>query len=568
MDIRELTGEGVPEQGPKRQGPPPVRKRSADPELNWENLKEFFRLTGGSFFYCLSAAFVAYGIVKLMGPVLSADKTLGDALPGVFTLGVYELALLGVMILIVSRKVVDDAISLVVLVAMFLVATSMALGSVADKGVGACFFLGLGGIALAVGKLCAMRRFARIPFRALSVAGVVLLMACNYWGPVLLARSIANAPAQEAARRGLWLSVWLVMFMGAGFVIAEAMRTKVRREGQEKGRAAFLQTRAMVYVFALILVAASGVHQYSMAFTFALERVLGDFVPVTFVGTVLLLEIVRHWRQRFGAVEIIISCVPLVVMLLAIWGKSVLASGEFGLGLICYPPVILGLSGLVIAGLGLYHRWYPLLVVAVLYGLAVVLTSGFSPEHPHDLNMRLCFGILVVGLLAYGLVIRNEYVCLAGLAVLCLGLSMSERFWEFAESQELTVVGGQAGVWGLGSVALCLLFGSRVHRAIRVFGALCVAGCAFDYLPISLDWRYAVVVTGTVVVVAGLWLRARDIAAIVILWAPSVVKVCMLIEKHLVHWRFVILGFLTLGVGMVVSLLKHRIKERTDAEEP
>ena len=107
--------------------------------LTLDNIKSFLRLTGGSPLYCLSAVFIAYGIVKVLGPILAASESLRGALPCILTLHVYELALLAVLIVIVSRKVVDDAISVGVLIAVFMVGTSMALGSVGDRG----SFLGL-----------------------------------------------------------------------------------------------------------------------------------------------------------------------------------------------------------------------------------------------------------------------------------------------------------------------------------------------------------------------------------------------------------------------------------------
>lgn len=55
-----------------------------------------------------------------MGPILSKGGALRESLPCIFTLHVYELALLGVLVLIVTRKVVDDAISVAILTALFL----------------------------------------------------------------------------------------------------------------------------------------------------------------------------------------------------------------------------------------------------------------------------------------------------------------------------------------------------------------------------------------------------------------------------------------------------------------
>ena len=556
MDINETRNEGGGEPKPERREPRPTKPVFSSDVMDANTWKRFSQLTGGSILYCLSAVLIIYGVVKLMGPVLSGEGVLKDALPCILTLHVYELALLGVLVLIVSRKVVDDAISIVILMALFLVGTSMALGSVTDKGLAACLYIGLVSIVVAFGKFHVVRRYVRIPFRVMSLVGLGGLITINYLGPVLMARSVALDPAQEPARRDLWLFLWLSMLIAAGFVLIEALREKNPQQKKGNNRAPFLQTSAMVYVFALIVVVASGVHQYAMAFAFALERVLGDFVPVTTLAAFLLLEISRRWSKRFGGTEIAITCVPLAMMLLAIQQKSVLASSEFGPGLVFYPPVWFGLTGLAIAGLGWYHRWKPLRFVAFAYVLGVILTAGFSPEHPHDLNMYACVGTLVVAIILYGLFIRNPNVCLAGIIILCSGLSFLDSFSKFAASYQVTEAGGLSGVFGLGSVVLYLIFGIRLHKAIRIISALCLAGFMFDYLQDYTHLRYLVVLLGTGLLVTGLWFRTKDILVISILLVPSLVRLYIL-AKRLAYWRFVILSFLLLGAGTFVSLLKR-----------
>lgn len=565
MDIPETTKENGCEPELEPREPKPTKPISSGDILDLNTWKGFFNLTGGSLLYCLSAVFVAYGIVKVMGPILSDSDSLLSALPCIFTLHIYELALLGVLILIVSKKVVDDAISVVILMSLFLVGTSIAQGAVADRDITISFFVGLFGITVAFGKFYAMRRFARIPFGALSVWGLGVLMVCNCLGPILMARSISVDPSQEFARRGLWMFLWVTILIAAGIVLIEAMRGKYQQA--EQNDRAFLQSPVMAYVFALILLIASGVHQYSMAFTFALERVLGDFVPLITLATLLLLEILRRSGKRFGFTEIVISCVPLATMLLAINEKSVLASGQLGFGLMCYPPVTLASSGLAIAALALYHRWYPLLAVVFAYGLGVILTAGFSPQHPYDLNIHACVGTLVVALLVYGTIIRNQYICLAGIIILCFGLSLWDGFSKFATSYHLTEVGGLAGVCGLGSVAFYLLFGHRLHKAIRIVGTLCLAGFVFDYLPDYTHWRYLIVLLGTGLLVTGLWFRTRDILVISILWVPSFIRL-YIVAKHIAYWRLVILGFLLLAAGTVASLLKRPTRNRICQEKP
>lgn len=571
MDIRKPANQDSQESKPEGEKAITAEKKSTATLLGMEvgqdveMLKNFFNLSGGSLFYCLSAVFVAYGIAKVMGPILSGEGALREVLPCIFTLHAYEVALLGVLVLIVSKKVVDDAISIVVLIALFLVGTSIALGSVADKNISASFWIGLISIALALGKLFVMRRWAGIELKVLSVAGVVSLVACNYVGPVIMARAISVDPSQEVARRGLWMYLWAAMLIAGIIVLIEAMRGK--HQPAEQNERAFLQSPIMVYVFALILLSASGIHQYSMAFTFALERVIGDFVPVTLMGTLLLLEILRHSGKRFGLAEIIIGCLPLAIMMFAIEEKSVLASREFGPGLICYPPVILAISGLSIGVLAFYRRWRGLIPVAAAYGLGVILTVGFSPEHPHDLNTHACAWTLVAALLVYGIVVRNQLIYLAGVVVLCIDLVQLDAFSVFVRNLHLTELGGLAGVSGLCCMAFYLLFGQRLHRAVQIFGAVCVAGFFYDYLPGYIHWKDIIALLAIGCLMALLWFRRKDVPAMAILCVPLLIKLYIL-AKRLAYWRFVILGFLLLAAGTVASILKSRKTEQITEDGP
>jgi hypothetical protein len=567
MDIPETLNQKSCEPESESIKPKPPNPISSGDILDLNTWKGFFNLTGGSLFYCLSAVFVAYGIVKVMGPILSDSDSLLSALPCILTLHIYEIALLGVLILIVSRKVVDDAISVVILMSLFLVGTSIAQGSVADRDITISFFVGFFGITVAIGKFYAMRRFALIPFGVQSVLGLGVIISCNYLGPTLMALLISNDPTSEMGRRNLWLFLWLTILTGTAFVITEAMKTNHKQQIKQHEPTPFLQTHLMVYVFALIIVIASGVHQYSMAFTFALERVLGDFVPVIAVAVLLMLQILRNLGKRFGYTEIFISCAPLAAMLLAINEKAVLSSGQLGPGLLCYPPVTLALSGLAIAVVAIYHRWYRLLAAVFLYGLGVILTVGFSPEHPYDLNILACIGTLAVALLVYGIIIRNQFSYIAGIVVLCFELAQLDAFSVFVKNLNLTETGSLAGVCGLGFMAFYLLFGHRLHKALQIVGALCLAGFVYDYLPDYIHWRYIIALLATGCLMVLLWFRKKDILNMAILFIPFLIKVYIM-AKRLAHWRFVLIGFLLLAAGTIASLFKRPTRSRICPVKP
>lgn len=530
-----------------------------DSPLNFETIKKFFNLTGGSLFYCISAVFIAYGIVNLMGNVLSSDKPFSQALPCIITLHAYELALLAVLILIVWRKVVDDAISLMVFIALFLIGTSIALGTVADKDISLCFWIALAGIALAFGKYFVMWRYAGIKFKILSVIGLGIIITYNYLSPILLAKSMADNPAQVADRRNLWLLLEIAMLFGAGFVIIEAIKAKVFEKSPEQEKTPLLRQPVMVYIFALLLTIASAVHHYAIAYTSALERVMGDYLPAVLIASIFLIEIIRHTGNKFGYAEITISCIPFAANVLAISEKSVIASWGFSIELLFYPPVIMALSGMTIAALALYHNWKKLLYVTILYGLGTLLTIGFSPSDPYKLNIYAVAGVVTVGLLLYGIIKRNQYALFSVVVMFSLALLKWDGLSQFSKANGLKEIGVLLGVYGISITILYFIFGINLNKNIRILGILCLAGFFFDYLPGYIHWKYFLVSAATIFIMAGFWLRTKEILIISILWVPMGLRLYML-ARQIAHWRYVILGFMLLIAGTMVSLFKHPSK--------
>lgn len=541
----QYTGPGDVQRGRK---PFPVDLASGQ---TW---RSFFRLTGGSMFYCISAVLVAYGIVKVMGPVLAGSTSFSKALPPIITLHIYEIALLGVLLLIVSRRVVDDAISLVIIMALFLVGTSAAQGTVADRNISASLAIGLIGVLASLVKLILMRRFARIRFAAATIAGLVILMACNYIGPVLLARCISADPSDEPARREMWMLVWLGLLVAGAIVLVDAMQRSSQKETQVSQ--AFLQRPVMAYVLALILLITSGAHQYGTAFTFALERALGDFAPIGLLVVLLVLEILRHLGKRFGYTELLMSCAPIAVMLYAIYQRQAPAYCRLGFGIIAYPPIFFALSGLAVAAVSLYHRWYRLLYVTCLHVLGVILTYGFSPEHPHDLHFDACLWTLATALILYGLIIRNQFSYAAGLIALCFQLEREGFFADFVKMMDLTQVGAIAGVCGIGIMVFYFLFASRLARPLQILGGLALAVFIYDYLPDHIHWEYIPAVISTGSLMGLLWVRRKDSLLMEVIGAPFVLKL-YIVTKPLAYWRPIIAGFLALAAGAAMSLRKR-----------
>ena len=532
-----------------------------------KSLTGFLSLTGGSILYCLSALSIIYGIIQIIGPTLAKSNVLGEILPCVLVLNVYELALLAVLVLIVVwRNVTDDAISLVVLVGLFLIASGMMLGTAVTSGPATCLYIGLAFTAVGLGKLYVMRRFISFGLSGLSFVGVGMILVWNFLNSSVIAKVLAAGAGTDEVRRYLWLVFWLLLLGGAVLVIIDS--TRGARDGPEgkRTRTAFLHSRSMVWIFVLVLLGAASLHQYGIAYMFVIDYAFGDFIPLIAVGSVLMVELMRGLGREFKGVGVLVSCVPLVSTISAVLNKSVMASWGMSVEVLWHPAVVLGLTGIAIVLLGIGHRWHWLLYVALAYGLGFLLTVGYSPDKPDVLNWHLCGGGLVAMLLILGVVQRNVFLCFGAVLVLSVGLGLSDMFSKFAEAQGLTRYGAAAGVGGLGTMVICLAFGPKVPRGIVLLGAVSLVGFVFDYLPSSLGWRDVPVAAVTVVLCIGLWLRTRQTVATVIVCIP-VVRRLYIVAREMSSWGFIVLSFFLLFSGAAVSLFCKRKKSSRAAPE-
>lgn len=536
--------------------------------LNNRNaLRQFLSLTGGSILYCLSAFSILYGIAQVIGPLLATSNVLKETLPCVVALNAYELALLGVLLLIVLwREVTDDAISLVVLVGLFLVASGAILSVVAPAGPDVCLYIGLACVVVGVAKLFVMRRFISFRLGSLSLSGLTIVLLWNFLASSLIAKFLVSGAATPEAARERWLLGWLVLLGGAAMVLAEAMRSEPGRSNAENDKTAFLRTPSMVWIFGLVVLTAAGLHQYGMAHMLAIEYAFGDFIPLIALGSLLLFELMRSLGKRREQIEVVICCLPLGSIAYAVARGTVIARAGYGLELLWNPSVILGTTGLLLLWLGIRHkrRWFFYAFLA--YGLGFLLMVGFSPDRPHELNWMLCGAGVVVTLLSLGVVKKNAALCFAGILVLSGGLAPTDILARFARAQGMTVWGTAAGIMGLGSIAISLGFGRKAQRAVTLLGAVCLIACIFDYLGWSLALKDIAVGAGVVALCVVLWVRTRDVLAVVVICVPVGVKLYVLVRK-MPSWGFVLLSFFLLFSGAFVSLFCKRRKSLQDQSE-
>ncbi|KPJ52363.1 MAG: hypothetical protein AMS16_06445 [Planctomycetes bacterium DG_58] len=520
--------------------------------------REFFSLNGGSILYCLSAMCIIYGIAAILGPVFARSFVLGETLPCIVALNVYEIALLAVLLVIVIwQDVTDDAISLVVLAGVFLVVSGIALTTTSNSQprwvllIGACSFV------LAMGKLFVLRRFIGMSISPVLWGGLAVVLGWNF----LAGARLADATTTKTIGREQWLLSWLVLLVGGVIVVLDAALRRAKSADASSVRVPFLRRPAMGWIFALVLLVAAGVHQRALAYVFDVRSAFIDYLPLVSVLSLVSLHLALRLRSEPAYFETGLAAVPLAAFLFALIEGPVLEKPALGIQLLWYPPVFLGLTG--IAVLLMSKRCRTLLPVVPFYALGVVLTLTCSAATPADLHWHLSGALLVSGLFLVGLVRRSAALCILAVVLGTLGFAATDAFEGFTRFLGLSDSGAVLGLAALGTLVVALLFG-RMPSAVLVLAAFAIMICTFDLLPSELGKKDLFAVPALLVLGAGLWMRLRHWPSVVILCVPIGYRL-VVASVLLASWRYVLLGFVLLFAGASLSIRKGKRARREAA---
>jgi hypothetical protein len=522
--------------------------------------KSFFNLAGGSILYCVSALLILYGIVQIVGPVLATSYALKEILPCVGVLNLYELTLLGVLLLIVvGFNVTDDAISLVVLVVLFLIANGIALDTVATEGPKLVLIIGVACSFLAFVKLVVLKRFILVRLEKWSLAAGGIVLFWNFTCGPFIAVLKKGLTATTAYRREPWLVAWFVLFGAAVLVLMEAARRPGRKE-PEINQEPFLRTGTMKDIFMFLVLVMVGIHQYAMAYLFNLPHTFGDFIPMICLCSLVLVEFIRNSGKPFGYLDIVVGCVPLGVTFLGILSKKITSPAILSLEGLWYPPVMLGLTGAAILWLSLQHRRSGFFYVAGAYAVGVILTAGGSPGSPYspyEVNWSLCGIIVVFMLLGLGIWFKNANLCFAGAVMAAIGVGLTKTFGGYMSALHVEAFNGTLGLVGLVTLLVYLFFPRQLAKWIVVAAALAGMIFLFDFVPRESGWRDIPVVLGVVGLCVAIRIRAGDLALIIPLAIPALWRLGLYV-KTMSAWGYIVLSFLVLAAGAWVSIRKGR----------
>jgi hypothetical protein len=320
-------------------------------------------------------------------------------------------------------------------------------------------------------------------------------------------------------------------------------------------------------IVALILWCAAVVHQRVLGMVFDVHMVAGDYLPAVSVALLLGLRLSLSLRRRMGTIETLLALVPLLVCIAMSKLRCIVASREAPLELQWHPPVLLGVTAAAIVAVCWPVRRRRLAFVVGAYALGVLLTWGIAPGLNGTLNFKPVAALSVGLPLVYGLVRRKLALSIAA-ATIGLFLAFGSGIFDCLSADNHSAPFTTAlGIWG----ALMLIIASRCREkappAVMVLGALALMICVFDGLPFgpSGTWQDAGLAVATATACAAVWLCFRRLLPVILLGLPVLVRAWALTNRC-AAWRYVVLSFLLLFAGAVISVRKAHRRARVGGD--
>ena len=536
------------------------------------SLRTFLKRSGGSIFYCLSALAILYGLVQIIGPILARNNSAFlERLMCVATLHLYELALLGVLALIVAwQRVTDDAISLVILIGIFLIAGGIAVETIAMDSPRIAMAVGAASLALALAKLTVMRNRAGVRIGGLFMWAIVLLLGWNFFISPIIADELKTKLADKAVLRTLWQKGWVIMLGSGVLMLVHAVRSDpgdVRRLDSGKP---FLHTSGMTWVFGLVLFLVAAVHQHALPYGFYFPYKVGDYLPMLLIVSLLGVVLSRTYAHKVPHLQAFFALVPLAATMTVQLSGSFMEGPKLGLGTIWYPPAILAVMCIGLLLMALQTRRRDLLSFSGLYLIAVILTMGATPADPRALNWMLGGSLLGVSLLVASIVLDSPSLALATVVLVSIGSLHADWLDKLGHYLAMPEASVFALVAGGSTMLVYLWFRRRLPRVAAVFAALLLsAGCIVACSKSGEPGEFAVGALLIGMLGFVVWRRTRDMMTAGILAFPLARTTYLLLESA-GAWRYVMLSFVLLAIGAFVSLRKGGVKchpERVRAQQ-
>lgn len=519
-----------------------------------------------SLFYVASAGLVLAGIGQVLAPVLGKNELTPEHMLSLGSMFTYEMAVFGVILLIaVWKKVYDDAISLTLVIALFLVATPIALNTIAAPYPELA--LALGGVMFAL----ALVRVGVISTRVVGgispsvvVILAVYLLVGAVW-PGALGKMVFNHKS-DMQLLPMWLMGYALTLGCSCLLPAVLVPEGATATDQGKWKStAFLKTYAMRWCFTAVLAVGSLVQFYAMAWGFGLKVPGTLLLPGLLPMAVAAMVLARAYDAKAREVIYGLACAPVAGVFLLGFYKASVPDAVGGMGLILSPGLVLLMLGPVIAFLGYrlgLRALYAIGPVTAALGVVIIARYFFNSYF----GMFLGGTSLVASLLWSAWVLRASWPA----AIACLvwgGMVSGLGDWLGLRDELLPMVAMLAA--GMGMSALVCVMGDKAGVKLAWVTLLTTAISGFWLAGPANAPTWLAVAAAVMVPVSGVLIGLRTnywlLASLAL--APVVCMVRFMPEVGS-GWLMLGAGFGLLGLGLVASLTKERWRAAVHSGEP
>lgn len=528
-------------------------------------IKKYVIGSGANIVYCLSVIAIIYGISGIFEPIWEKRDTLFDKFMCTSAMALYEIALFAVIsLLVILRKSIDDAVSLMIYVAMFIVGTGIGVDSISNDGKEVSLVAALAFMLLSGAKIFLMRQKLLFDFSRYLVAGTMIVLVWNFFMSPVMAFIISDDPAIKDILRNVWLGGWLVLLAGGVAMFAGAMATPSGESlGKDKDRQ-FLFSRGMAWLFSLVLFLGAVVHQTTVAYVFEFKYAAGDFIPVIILFALLQIELLRNYGKKAGVTEVLVSLVPLAAIGILVLNGKFLAGSLLGPAFFWNPAVLFLIAGASLAYVFWKNGDYNYIYLAVPYVLGAILTAGITVHVPADLNWKLFGALLTAAVLFSGIYFRSIILCVIGSTLLAIGVGVWNPSHEALTGIGFSFPSTVFLLWGVSMIIISMFFNDR-FPAIVAFCAASVAMIAS--FAAAGSTAYVLISSAVFLGLAIAYMIRCGIIPVAVLLGIPVLHGIFLLLKEFNYWHYVILSFVLLGVGAVISVLSKPRKEKPAPEK-
>lgn len=281
-------------------------------------LRDNFLVSEGTLLYGLSAVSILLGLAMLIGPILGASFDPWKTIPCIGALNGYELALLGVLLLILAwGNAVSDGVTLVVLIGVFLGASGIANTAVANDSPGASAILGVACLVLAGMKLTVLIVRVGVPLRGWLLAALGLLLACNFLAAPIMADQLSGGRLTAAFLIHSWYVEAAAVSFGAALLWIAALRTPSGTLLAQPHERPFLRSQAMSWILVIVVMAGVAAHLPALSYVYGLQprSMLRAYLPLFILGDLLMLEFMRCLSIRRYSIETIVALAPVLLLM-------------------------------------------------------------------------------------------------------------------------------------------------------------------------------------------------------------------------------------------------------------